>query len=86
MAELVTLDILRTGGVAGMTRRRSIAAGALTAAQAKALAALAASPGARSRGVDRFVFALTLTYDDASTKTIEVTEEAVPPALADIIR
>lgn len=88
MAErIASLTIVRSGGVGGMTRRRSVDAAALTAAQAKALASLAdAPPKPASRGADRFSFAVTLAYEGGATRELTVPEDAVPEALADILR
>lgn len=88
MAErIASLTIVRSGGVAGITRRRSVEGASLTAAQRKALATLAAAaPAPPARGADRFSFALTLAYEDGTTQEITVPEDAVPAALADIIR
>jgi hypothetical protein len=84
---LASLTIVRSGGVAGVTRRRSVEAASLSPAQQKALAALAAAPpAAPARGADRFSFALTLAYESGATKDITVPEDAVPAALADILR
>lgn len=88
MAErIASLTIVRSGGVAGITRRRSVEAASLTPAQKKALATLPAAPPAPpARGADRFSFVLTLAYEDGKTQEITVPEDAVPAALADIIR
>jgi hypothetical protein len=84
---IASLSIVRSGGVAGVTRRRGVEAATLTPSQKKALAALAAAPPAPpARGADRFSFALTLAYEDGTTQEITVPEDAVPAALADIIR
>lgn len=88
MAEqIASVTILRSGGVGGITRRRSVDAASLTAAQQKALAALAAAPPRPpARGADRFSFAVTLTYEGGAKREITVPEDAVPAALADILR
>jgi hypothetical protein len=84
---LAALAIVRFGGVAGITRRRSVDAAALTAAQKQALEALAAaSPAPPARGADRFSFALTLSYQSGTTREITVPEDAIPPALAELLR
>jgi hypothetical protein len=84
---IATVTIVRSGGVAGMSRRRSLDGASLTDAQAKALAALAASPPRPpARGADRFSFAVTLAYDGGATRELTVPEGAVPEALADILR
>jgi hypothetical protein len=86
-APLAALSILRSGGVAGLMRRRTIDVASLTKAQRQALEALAASPAAGpSPGADRFTFTLTLAYADGTTREITVPEERVPDALADLLR
>ncbi|WP_144186265.1 protealysin inhibitor emfourin [Elioraea rosea] len=88
MAErIASVTIIRSGGVGGITRRRSVEAAALSEAQKKALAALAASPPGRpARGADRFSFDVTLTYEGGKTCEVTVPEDAVPEALAEILR
>ncbi|WP_291298040.1 protealysin inhibitor emfourin [Elioraea sp.] len=88
MAErIASVTIVRTGGVGGMTRRRTVDGASLTDAQAKALAALAGSPPRPpARGADRFSFAITLAYAGGATRELALPEDAVPDALADIIR
>jgi hypothetical protein len=84
---LASLTVVRSGGVAGITRRRSVEAASLSPAQLKALATLAAAPPAPpARGADRFSFALTLAYEGGATKDITVPEAAGPAALADLLR
>jgi hypothetical protein len=84
---IASLTIVRSGGVAGIARRRSVEAASLTPAQRKALEALAtAAPAPPARGADRFSFAVTLAYEGGATKEITVPEDAVPTALADVIR
>lgn len=84
---LASVTVVRSGGVAGVTRRRSVEAGSLTPAQRKALEALAAAaPAPPARGADRFSFAVTLAYDGGRTQELTVPEDAVPAALADILR
>lgn len=88
MAErIASLTIVRSGGMAGISRRRSVEAAALTPAQHGALATLAAAaPAPPARGADRFSFAVTLAYEGGATKDITVPEDAVPAALADLLR
>lgn len=87
MAErIASLTIVRSGGVAGIARRRSVEAASLTPAQKKALATLVAAPPAPpARGADRFSFAVTLAYENGTTREITVAEDAIPAALADVI-
>ncbi len=88
MAErLASVTVIRTGGVGGLTRRKSVDAASLTAAQTRALAALAVSPPkAGARGADRFSFAVSLAYEGGATREVTVPEDAVPEALADLLR
>jgi hypothetical protein len=84
---LASLVIVRSGGVAGITRRRSVEAATLTAAQKAALEALARdAPKPPMRGADRFSFSLTLAYESGATREVTVPEDAVPEALADLLR
>jgi hypothetical protein len=84
---IASVTIIRSGGVGGMTRRRTVDGAALGDAQAKALAALAGSPPRPpARGADRFSFAVTLAYEGGATRELTVPEDAVPEALADLLR
>jgi hypothetical protein len=84
---IASVTIVRSGGVGGITRRRSLDGGALTEAQKKAFAALAGTPPRPpARGADRFSFAVTLAYADGTARELTVPEDAVPDALADLLR
>lgn len=84
---IASVTIVRSGGVGGITRRRSVEAAALSETQKKALAALAASPPGRpARGADRFSFEVTIAFEGGKTCEVTVPEDAVPGALADILR
>ena len=86
-APLAGLSVMRSGGVAGLMRRRSIDVASLTPEQASALAALAEAPAATpAPGADRFAFAVTIAYADGTTREITVPEDRIPEALADILR
>jgi hypothetical protein len=86
-APLASLSVLRSGGVAGLLRRRTIDPASLTGEQRESLAALAEAPPPRqAAGADRFSFTLTVTYADGSSREIVVPEDKVPPSLAEILR
>jgi hypothetical protein len=86
-APVAGLSVLRSGGVGGLLRRRTVDVASLTPDQAQALAALAEAPPAKpAAGADRFSFALTITYADGSSREIIVPEDQVPPSLAGILR
>ena len=84
-SSLAALSVLRSGGVGGLLRRRMVDVASLSAEQRAAVAALASSPPGAA-GPDRFTFEVTITLADGTTRVVHVAEDAVPPALADILR
>lgn len=86
-APVASVSVLRSGGVAGLLRRRAIDAASLSAEQKAALVALVeAPPKPPPRGADRFSYAVTITFADGTEREVTVPEDGVPPALADILR
>ena len=88
MAEgIAAVEVLRSGGFAGIRRARRTEGAALTAAQRRALDALmqqGVAPAAAG-GADRFSFAFVIHGEDGTEHRLDVPETAVPPALEGLL-
>ena len=87
------IDVVRTGGVAGVRRASSIASGALPEQDARELTRLVEASGffdlpgrieQADSGNDRFRYAITID-DGSRSHTVEVDEAAVPAALSPLM-
>jgi hypothetical protein len=85
--DIAALEVVRTGGFAGIRRASQIDGGTLSDAQRAALQALFADPPAGgAAGADRFSFSLTARLTDGQTRRIDLPEAAVPDILRPLIR
>jgi|tagenome__1003787_1003787.scaffolds.fasta_scaffold18318117_2 hypothetical protein len=91
MAEDWRIELIRSGGVAGVTRRTTLASEDLSAAEAAEVERLLAAlddvpeaPPAPGRGADRFQYDLRVTRG-GRTRTLTFTEGAIPPEIRPLI-
>jgi len=87
MAEIAGIEVMRSGGFAGIRRVTRTEGSALRSDQRAAIEALLDAPApAPAPGADRFSYGVTVTFRDGSTRRIDLPETAVPPVLRDVIR
>ena len=87
MAEVAAVEVVRSGGFAGIRRTTRTDGGTLSSEQRAAIEALLDGPvPPPAPGADRFRYGVTITFKDGSTRRIELAETAVPPVLRDVIR
>jgi hypothetical protein len=87
VGDLDELTIERRGGLAGLSARAEIQISSLAPADQSAIRALFAAkqPFPPSPGADRFTYAIT-TKVAGKTRTIDVPEHLMPPAVAALVK
>jgi hypothetical protein len=88
MGERWRIELVRSGGVAGVTRRWSLDSDDLSAEEAAEfeplLAALDDAPAAAAPGADRFQYELRVTRG-GQTRTVTLHEGAIPAELRPLL-
>lgn len=87
MTAATQVRIERRGGFAGLSAQAEFEVAALTAAQRRALDAALAAPAATApSGPDRFSYRIHTVAADGSTAVHELAEDAMPEALAALVK